>query len=225
MISCTDCHTDYHNRQFVKNGIAPDCSQCHNVKGFTLFTFTAEQHNTGAFLSRVHIWQFHAMNATKNRKNGVSGEIGIDCRDCHADIHKSFIQPKYYPDGECKICHTENRWAAINIRSFQDRIQPDGSPSEAGMQGHVILSKNQGERISQKFSGFLKNAAHVIPTTITISLRKAGVTKCNDCHETENWKASRFDHNKTAFKLDGKHINVACEKCHKKQQEGSCFLC
>ena len=34
---CTDCHTDYHKNQFVKNGILPDCSQCHSVKGFTPF--------------------------------------------------------------------------------------------------------------------------------------------------------------------------------------------
>ena len=52
---------------------------------------------------------------------------------------------------------------------------------------------------------------------------KNGITNCTDCHGTENWKASKFNHNNTAFKLDGKHINVACAKCHKPQQEGSNF--
>ena len=52
---------------------------------------------------------------------------------------------------------------------------------------------------------------------------KNGITNCTQCHDTENWKASKFDHNKTAFKLDGKHINVPCAKCHKPQQEGSSF--
>ena len=47
--------------------------------------------------------------------------------------------------------------------------------------------------------------------------------KAPDGHDTENWKASKFDHNKTAFKLDGKHINVVCSKCHKPQQQGSFF--
>jgi hypothetical protein len=52
---------------------------------------------------------------------------------------------------------------------------------------------------------------------------KNGITNCNDCHATGDWKASVFDHNKTAFKLDGKHTIVPCIKCHKPQQEGSSF--
>jgi hypothetical protein len=48
-----------------------------------------------------------------------------------------------------------------------------------------------------------------------------GVTKCTDCHGTDSWKASKFDHNNTAFKLDGKHINVPCNKCHKPEQQGT----
>jgi nitrate/TMAO reductase-like tetraheme cytochrome c subunit len=43
-----------------------------------------------------------------------------------------------------------------------------------------------------------------------------GVTKCLKCHNFERWKIDNFDHNTTAFKLDGKHQNVACLKCHKK---------
>jgi hypothetical protein len=30
-----------------------------------------------------------------------------------------------------------------------------------------------------------------------------------------------FDHNKTAFRLDGKHVNVPCAGCHKPQTEGN----
>jgi Zn finger protein HypA/HybF involved in hydrogenase expression len=33
--------------------------------------------------------------------------------------------------------------------------------------------------------------------------------------------AKGFDHNKTAFRLDGKHVNVPCADCHKPQNEGS----
>jgi NAD-dependent SIR2 family protein deacetylase len=35
------------------------------------------------------------------------------------------------------------------------------------------------------------------------------------------WKIASFDHNRTNFKLDGKHQNVACSKCHKKVQNGN----
>jgi hypothetical protein len=37
---------------------------------------------------------------------------------------------------------------------------------------------------------------------------------CGDCHKAAAWKPATFDHNLSAFKLDGKHINVACDQCH-----------
>ena len=40
-------------------------------------------------------------------------------------------------------------------------------------------------------------------------------TNCNKCHTYDNWNPDNFLHDSTRFKLDGKHINVKCEKCHK----------
>ena len=37
--------------------------------------------------------------------------------------------------------------------------------------------------------------------------------------------ASKFDHSKTQFVLDGKHMNVACNKCHKEvNDQGVTFV-
>jgi hypothetical protein len=44
---------------------------------------------------------------------------------------------------------------------------------------------------------------------------KEGITDCKSCHDFEKWKTVKFDHNTARFKLDGKHQNVACYKCHK----------
>ena len=141
---CTDCHTDYHNGQFAKNGVSPDCSSCHTVKGFTLFLYTIEQHNQSAFrLQGAHLATPCGDCHRKQTRWSFKG-VGLNCKDCHKDKH---------------------------FRQFE----------------------------------------------------KNGVTDCYSCHDTDNWKASRFDHNQTAFKLDGKHINVACAKCHKPQQEGPDF--
>ena len=41
-----------------------------------------------------------------------------------------------------------------------------------------------------------------------------GITDCIRCHTSVNWKASLFDHNTTAFPLDGKHAEVECKECH-----------
>jgi class III cytochrome C family protein len=38
---------------------------------------------------------------------------------------------------------------------------------------------------------------------------------CESCHTLQGWKpASRFDHARTAYPLTGKHMAVACAKCH-----------
>jgi len=47
------------------------------------------------------------------------------------------------------------------------------------------------------------------------------VIDCLKCHGFENWKADKFDHNSTRFKLDGGHKAIACFKCHKVITEGS----
>ena len=219
---CTSCHNDYHKGQFVKSGVAPDCSQCHNINGFNLFSFTAEQHNTGAFpLKGAHL-AIPCYECHKKQEKWSFREIGIKCSDCHADIHKSFIQSKYYPGGECKICHTESRWAAITFDHATTGYALTGSHQQQECREcHFV--KDQEGRISQKFSGLSKECGACHTDSHNNQFAKAGVTKCEDCHETMNWKASRFNHNNAAFKLDGKHINVSCEKCHKKQLEGNAF--
>jgi hypothetical protein len=42
-------------------------------------------------------------------------------------------------------------------------------------------------------------------------------TECQTCHNTRDWKAWDFDHNKTSFKLTGPHKKVGpnCYACHK----------
>jgi hypothetical protein len=45
--------------------------------------------------------------------------------------------------------------------------------------------------------------------------------ECGRCHGEDRWKPARlFDHARTAYKLDGKHRRVACEKCHRTEPDG-----
>ena len=37
---------------------------------------------------------------------------------------------------------------------------------------------------------------------------------CASCHSVEGWTAVHFDHNRSAFKLTGAHVQAACEVCH-----------
>ena len=53
---CSDCHNDYHEKQFAKQGVSPDCAACHNSK-YALQDQIIRLNNTirVIFNCRVHI--------------------------------------------------------------------------------------------------------------------------------------------------------------------------
>lgn len=52
---------------------------------------------------------------------------------------------------------------------------------------------------------------------------------CSKCHTLEAWTPATFNHNLAAFKLEGKHMDVACEDCHTtdtpQETPTECFAC
>jgi hypothetical protein len=217
---CTDCHTDYHYMQFVKDGVSPDCSQCHSVKGFTLFSYTNEQHYTGIFPLQGAHTAVPCFECHKKQDKWSFREIGINCKECHKDIHQAFIQAKYYPESNCKICHNESRWTDVTFNHSQTEFKLIGAHTKPGCRACHFKEDSKGIA-QQKFTGLQKTCSNCHKDKHYNQFEKSGITNCIECHDTENWKASKFDHNIAAFKLDGKHINVPCAKCHKPQQEGS----
>ena len=213
---CTDCHEDYHKAQFAVKGISPDCSSCHNVKGFTSFSYTLEQHNKGVFpLKGAHAAQA-CSECHKKQAEWSFRSIGRDCRDCHNDIHKSFIDIKYYPDENCKVCHTEAAWTGVTFDHSKTEFPLTGAHTKPGCATCHITRKGVGP-IIQKFSGLPADCSSCHNDN---HQGQFGPAACTTCHVTENWKLSKFDHSKTNFPLDGQHINVSCAGCHKPQQKG-----
>jgi hypothetical protein len=216
---CTDCHADYHKGQFNKQGITPDCSSCHNTKGFTGFSYTIEQHGKSNFpLEGAHL-ATPCFACHKKTQQWSFKEIGSRCNDCHKDVHESYLDKKYYPEANCTNCHSETSWNLINF---------DHSKT-----GFVLMGVHQNQTcrkchfnqtgdgiVSQKFSGLDSTCTNCHKDIHMNQFEVAGVTNCNQCHEFDNWKASKFDHNTTRFVLDGRHKDVACIKCHKPQQAG-----
>ena len=40
-------------------------------------------------------------------------------------------------------------------------------------------------------------------------------TRCSACHTTSSWRQVTFDHSKTGFPLEGKHLAASCGECHR----------
>ena len=217
---CTDCHSDYHKKQFATNGVSPDCSKCHNVKGFNLFSYTLEQHNQSAFPLKGSHEATPCFECHKKQKEWNFRGIGINCSDCHKDVHQLFIPAKYYPDSNCSACHSVNRWAEVTFDHSKTSFPLLGAHSRLNCRVCHIKGEN-APITQQEFTGLQGKCNDCHADKHFRQFEKNGTTDCSECHTSGKWLPSKFDHNKAAFKLDGKHINVPCIKCHKPQQEGS----
>jgi hypothetical protein len=216
---CSDCHVDYHNNQFTKNGIKPDCSACHDTRGFVNFSYTIEQHNESIFPLQGAHEATPCFACHKKTEKWNFREIGIRCNDCHIDIHDPYLSQKYYPEADCKNCHSAGSWSEIRFDHNKTNFTLEGKHLNQSCRTCHFSSAGDGTVI-QQFAGLSVNCTGCHKDIHVKQFEMEGITDCARCHGFENWKAGKFDHNSARFVLDGKHINVACNKCHKTIQEG-----
>ncbi|MGE5424045.1 MAG: hypothetical protein ACM3N9_01705 [Syntrophothermus sp.] len=222
---CSDCHQDFHQQQFMKNRISPDCSDCHGTTSFSLSSFTQERHNLGNFVLKGA----HAATACPDchKKQGKWNfrQIGIRCNDCHTDIHESLINSKYYPDKNCRNCHNEEGWKQVQFDHDLTTFRLTGAHASKPC-GDCHFKTDASGKVHQKFQGMGKECSGCHEDNHNSQFLVDGKTDCSRCHQTSKWNIDSFDHDKTNFHLDGKHKNVPCSKCHKpvKDQEKSFIL-
>ncbi|PKP53559.1 MAG: cytochrome C [Bacteroidetes bacterium HGW-Bacteroidetes-1] len=210
---CTDCHEDYHKGQFVKPGIVTDCSDCHNLNGFLGSSFTFEKHEAVFPLKGAHqatpCFECHKKTEKWNFRN-----IGTLCKDCHEDIHFSYISEKYYPEANCLSCHDESTWAEVIFDHQLTNFRLEGKHDGPSCRACHFKEDNNGV-VRQQFTGLTERCTNCHMDNHQQQFDEGGLTDCRKCHDFNDWKAKEFDHNKTRFPLDGKHAQVACSDCHK----------
>jgi len=213
---CTNCHKDYHNNEFNKNGLASDCNECHNNNGFEWSTFTIEKHNLSKFqLEGAHL-ATPCIACHKKQENWKFRNIGNLCVDCHKNYHKGFIQEKYYPNERCTECHIVNSWKIINFDHSGTKFKLEGVHAKQSC-AVCHYAKNELGLMDQKFEGLSVDCSNCHKNSHAGQFDINGQTKCTRCHWHDDWKTSIFDHNSSRFKLEGVHLKVKCEKCHKEE--------
>ncbi|MCK4988906.1 MAG: cytochrome C, partial [Bacteroidales bacterium] len=210
---CSDCHKDYHNKQFAIQGKSPDCSDCHSTLGFEQSSFTLERHNDSQFkLTGAHLATPCFACHRKNDKWSFR-EIGKKCIDCHKNIHESSLDKKYDPEPRCVNCHDSKRWSEIVFDHSKTGYKLEGSHLRQSCRSCHFKPGEQGIVI-QQFSQLSTSCTECHKDAHQKQFEESTGTSCLKCHDYFDWKAGLFDHNQTAFPLDGKHKNVACVKCH-----------
>lgn len=221
---CTDCHKDYHEGQFAQNAHAPDCAECHTVEGFSGSSFGIEQHAKTKFpLDGAHVatpcFACHLKddNPATAQNEWKFRNVGERCVDCHQDPHGGQIAEKWYPNRACEQCHLTSSFRDSRFDHAKTNFKLQGAHVQAACRD---CHKPETDFKFGRFAGLPATCSSCHADEHRRQFEQNGATDCARCHGFENWEIARFDHDKTRFKLDGKHANVACEKCHKAVAEG-----
>jgi hypothetical protein len=128
------------------------------------------------------------------------------CNDCHAkkDVHKGRLGTA------CADCHSENDWKEILLDHDKTRFPLRGKHAPPLKCESCHKDTRYKETPSTCIGCHKKEDKH----EATLG------EKCADCHTERDWKASKFDHDKTEFRLRGGHVapKAKCDACHRDQK-------
>jgi len=212
--NCVDCHKDYHNNQFSKGDKKADCSECHDLSGFSQFSFSTEKHNQGKFkLEGAHL-ATPCFECHKKGKDWNFRGIGEKCVDCHRDIHEGRMEGKNDEHKNCDNCHEVSTWDKITFDHKKTTFPLEGKHIEISCRKCHFKTKSDGTS-EQNFKSVDGNCEICHLDVHRSQFHDANKVVCLKCHDFASWKPVRFNHNATRFKLDGGHREVACIRCHK----------
>ncbi len=242
---CRDCHSDYHNGQFTVKKTQSDCKDCHTPSGFETTSFNIERHQQAEFVLEGAHQKVKCESCHKKSSKWNFRQIGIKCNDCHTDIHKDHLNPKYYPDANCRTCHSAESWKEITFDHSITNFPLHGKHAEQDCRScHInknpAFSYKNSSQVNQQGSDQIKPADKKAETLLNLSFSglstecmschpdehrgqfmKENKTDCSKCHTPENWILTIFNHDNARFKLDGQHRNIDCIKCHPIQQDAT----
>ena len=193
-----------------------DCNECHTLENdFTFTTYGLEEHQESAFpLEGAHV-ATPCFACHVSEDHWTFREIGVDCIDCHEDVHAGLITSSYYPDKDCTACHNSDSWATITFDHDLTEWPLTGEHQSVSCRSCHYESSDDTE--VQIFNELGQDCISCHDNVHDDQFEIDGVTDCKRCHVTESWEPLNFDHDLTEFPLDGQHINVECRACHKEQ--------
>jgi hypothetical protein len=192
--------------------------ECHTEKGFSPSLFTIEKHNQSSFgLGGAHV-AVPCFDCHKKSERWEFRQIGLACNECHQDIHASVLDTKYYPEKKCTACHRDSRWNEIDFDHATTGYLLEGAHRQQTCRACHFKPAEEGRTV-QQFSRLSSDCLEC-HREVHRGQFGSGSSSCLKCHDYFDWKAGLFNHDLTAFPLDGKHEMVACNECHPRMTDG-----
>lgn len=141
-------------------------------------------------------------------------ETPRDCFSCHVkkDKHRGGLGKT------CERCHTSEDWKEIRFDHSKTRFLLEGKHQKVDC-GKCHASDQFSSTPKSCIGCHQKDDQH----------KGTLGPRCETCHTAGGWKKTLFDHNKTEFKLIGRHRETPCLKCHTrpelKETPKLCFAC
>ena len=140
------------------------------------------------------------------------------CLDCHKKVRKDIkLKTGFHGQGrnttnDCKTCHTDHKGRDAKIVLL--------NPQQFDHENTDFLLKDSHQQVEcsachlpEKKFREAKHECIDCHKNNDVHNGELG-QECDDCHSEKSWTDTRFDHNKTKFKLKGKHKKTACLSCH-----------
>jgi hypothetical protein len=236
---CVDCHQDEHQGQFAADPWGNRCEQCHNGATFKTSNYTLAKHQKSTFpLTGGHM----AVACIDCHKPPIGSPLGqkaalyhfnqLSCTSCHEDVHQGqFAERMAGRDASgkplgCLACHSTKEWKDLSKFDHERTRFPLLGSHRAVACADCHKPPNMELtmlHVQFKSAPTACSDCHQNPHADQFGAR---TSDCEFCHNSNKWKPSLFDHEKTKFSLKGGHQDVACSACHtlKKPVAGNLVL-
>ena len=142
------------------------------------------------------------------------------CLDCHKEVRKDIDDKRGFhgknqgvENNECKSCHTDHKGRGANIVLLNPHELNHTAHTDFELKdSHKTVACDDCHRPNKKFRE-AKHECIDCHKDDDVHKKELG-TDCKDCHSEKSWTKTGFDHNKTKFKLKGKHKEADCLGCH-----------
>ncbi len=137
------------------------------------------------------------------------------CLFCHEEIRKKIEANSGYHaivSKECANCHSEHHGRSYNL------IHLDIETFDHNMTGWPLNGKHALFRcdVCHAKDTYLLDKNRCIDCHHDVHLGQFDM-ECDKCHNEDSFKIRAYQHQNTDKSPKGKHLNIACNECHKKE--------
>ncbi len=206
---CNSCHENVH-----KPTLGDDCANCHKVTDFKSVNYSDHSKTNFPLTGQHKNLDCNKCHETNTNKQTISFSIKNynSCNSCHKDVHINQFSEN------CMDCHVTTSFSTILNQEYFDHTKT-GFPL-VDKHEHVKCNQCHNDRISTRA---LQGKCYECHSDYHKGefVKKSIQTDCIKCHSENGFTPSVFTiakHNNLEFQLQGSHLTIPCENCHKKTE-------